>query len=198
MQLADQMVSASRLAVFDCGNLQDVLFLRWFIFNPKASISLKSKIVKCFSLFSKISVILEIGGLMDNMIGQRIKERRKELHITQTDIQDACGISSGNLSGIETGRYLPSAMSLIELARILNCSVDWILTGKSSISKNFDFVDIKEDSNERKLLDYYYKMSSEDQDELLIIAQIKADKRKRARDAKSSPSIEDNAFSDIA
>ena len=99
---------------------------------------------------------------MDTMIGQRIKERRKELHITQTEIQETCGISSGNLSGIETGRYLPSAVALIQLAQVLNCSIDWILTGDSSISKNSFFVDNKE----KVLIEYFRQMSLEDQEEL--------------------------------
>lgn len=114
---------------------------------------------------------------MDYMIGQRIKERRKELHITQNQIQDKCGISSGNLSGIETGRYLPSAIALIELAQILDCSIDWILTGKSLISTNPSFVDIKE--SERQLLEYFHEMSATDQEDLLLIAQIKSSKKKK-------------------
>lgn len=135
---------------------------------------------------------------MDHMIGQRIKKRRKELHITQTTIQESCGISSGNLSGIETGRYLPSAISLIELSRILNCSIDWILTGKSPISKNSSFIDFKENSNEKKLLNYYNEMSTEDQNELLLIAQIKADKSKRAHNANSFPLDENDSTSETA
>ena len=133
---------------------------------------------------------------MDTMIGQRIKERRKELHITQTQIQEHCGISSGNLSGIETGRYLPSAVSLIELARILDCSVDWILTGESSNSKNLSFVDIKE--NDRKLLDYFHDMSEADQEDILLIAEMKANKGKRQGNAKSSPSENDDLSSETA
>ena len=133
---------------------------------------------------------------MDTMIGQRIKERRKELHITQTQIREHCGISSGNLSGIETGRYLPSAVSLIELARILDCSVDWILTGESSNSKNLSFVDIKE--NDRKLLDYFHDMSEADQEDLLLIAEMKANKGKRQGNAKSSPSENDDLSSETA
>ena len=133
---------------------------------------------------------------MDTMIGQRIKERRKELHITQTQIQEHCGISSGNLSGIETGRYLPSSVSLIELARILDCSVDWILTGESSNSKNLSFVDIKE--NDRKLLDYFHDMSEADQEDLLLIAEMKANKGKRQGNAKSSPSENDDLSSETA
>ena len=73
---------------------------------------------------------------MDNEIGIRIKSRRKELHITQAQIQEETSISTGNLSCIEKGKYLPSTTALIELSKILNCSIDWILTGKSSISKN--------------------------------------------------------------
>lgn len=114
---------------------------------------------------------------MDKMIGIRIKTRRNELHITQAQIQESCGISSGNLSGIENGRYLPSAAALIELARILDCSIDWLLTGESLISKDTGFVNIKENSDEAKLLQYYYQMSAVDQEDILMIAQMKANKK---------------------
>lgn len=77
---------------------------------------------------------------MNISIGERIKNRRKELNITQIQIQNATGISSGNMSGIESGKSLPSASALIELSKILNCSIDWILTGISPISKNFSFL----------------------------------------------------------
>ena len=133
---------------------------------------------------------------MDTVIGHRIKERRKDLRITQTQIKEHCGISSGNLSGIETGRYLPSAVSLIELARILDCSVDWILTGESSNSKNSSFIDIKE--NDRRLLDYFHDMSEADQEDLLLIAEMKANKGKRQGNVKSSPSENDDLSSETA
>lgn len=68
---------------------------------------------------------------MDNSIGNRIASRRKELGITGKQIKDAIGISTGNLSGIEKGSSLPSATALIGLSKILNCSTDWILTGKA-------------------------------------------------------------------
>ena len=123
---------------------------------------------------------------MDNMIGQRIKQRRKELHITQTEVQATCGISSGNLSGIETGRYLPSAIALVELAKILQCSVDWILTGESSISNNFDFKDLNK--SEHQLLNYFSLMSDIDKEDILMIAQMKANKRKVPEAAISSHS----------
>lgn len=114
---------------------------------------------------------------MDSMIGLRIKERRKKLCITQAQIQEYCGISSGNLSGIETGRYLPSASALIGLSKILECSIDWILTGESLNSKSVDCVDIKE--IDKQLLNYFHNMSQADQEDLMLIAEMKFNKGKR-------------------
>lgn len=149
-----------------------------------------------FSLILEIYLILENGGTMDYMIGQRIRQRRKELHITQTEIQTACGISSGNLSGIETGRYLPSAITLIELAKILHCSVDWILTGESLISNNSTFADINE--SEQQLLNYFSLMSDLDKEDLLMIAAMKANKRKVKQEATLSHSGSSNTTIETA
>lgn len=127
-----------------------------------------------------------------NTIGMRIKQRRTELHITQTSIQEACGISSGNISGIETGRYLPSAITLIELSKFLDCSIDWILTGKSFIST------IEDSSDKQILLNLYHSMSPDDQQELLMIAQMKYNKTKSGRSAKSFLSGSNDSGSDTA
>lgn len=69
---------------------------------------------------------------MDFTIGQRIRQRRNELPITQGRIQKSTGISSSNLSSIENGKNLPSAIALVELLQALACFVDWLLTGKPS------------------------------------------------------------------
>ncbi len=113
---------------------------------------------------------------MDNLIGQRIRLRRKELRITQTQIQEQTSISSGNLSGIENGRYLPSAIALIELSKVLHCSIDWILTGNSSIS---NISDNKESQNDILLMQFFHEMSKDDQEELLMIAEMKYKKKQR-------------------
>ena len=52
-------------------------------------------------------------------IGKRIKKRRKELHLTQTEIKEKTGISSGNMSDIERGNRLPAATTLAQLSEIL-------------------------------------------------------------------------------
>ena len=121
---------------------------------------------------------------MENMIGQRIKERRKELKITQTQIQQETSISSGNLSCIENGKYLPSAVALLELSKILDCSIDWMLTGKSSISESSAILDNKE----TKLLNGFRELSEDDQEELIGLLEMKLRKTHKAREtsAKSS------------
>ena len=91
---------------------------------------------------------------MDKSIGERIYSRRKELGITGTQIKNAIGISTGNLSGIEKGSSLPSATALIGLSKILNCSVDWILTGIPVPEECYEKRIILSD-DEKELIDTY-------------------------------------------
>ena len=110
---------------------------------------------------------------MDTTVGHRIKTRRKELNITQTQIQEITSISSGNLSCIENGKYLPSAVALMELSKILNCSIDWLLTGENAICNTSLFSDNKESL----LLNGFRQLDQDDQQELLDILEIKLRKR---------------------
>ena len=63
-------------------------------------------------------------------IGERLRLRRKELNLTLSEIFARENIKTGNLSELENDKYLPSVQTLISLSRVLNCSIDWILTGK--------------------------------------------------------------------
>ena len=123
---------------------------------------------------------------MEITIGQRIKERRKELKITQTRIQQETSISSGNLSCIENGKYLPSAIALLELSKILNCSVDWILTGKTAVSENANFLD----TEEAELINSFRELPEDEKEELLYLLRLKVQKVKKDITAKSSHSID--------
>lgn len=109
---------------------------------------------------------------MNNMIGDRIKARRKELNITPTQIRKEAHISTGNLSGIETGKSLPSATALISLSKILNCSTDWILKGETL---NSEFIYLS-DNREHDLLTGFRTLNEEDKNEMLAILQIKLEK----------------------
>ena len=67
----------------------------------------------------------------DKMIGLRIQKRRAELKLSFNQVCEMTHISKGNLSGIENAKYLPSSKALLELSRVLDCSIDWILTGEN-------------------------------------------------------------------
>ena len=111
---------------------------------------------------------------MDKSIGNRIKKKRTELKITQMQVYEKTGISSGHLSCIENGKYLPSAQAILALSELLDCSTDWILKGESSISKIDDIIL----ERERVMLDGFRQLPPEDRDEILEILAMKLRKVK--------------------
>lgn len=62
-----------------------------------------------------------------SMVGLRMRERRKYLGITQEAIANQLDINPSHISNIECGRTNPSLTSLIYIADILQCSVDYLL-----------------------------------------------------------------------
>ena len=114
-------------------------------------------------------------------IGARIKQRRKELGLTQLQIYSNVGISSGNLSDIENGNKLPSTPTLISLSIVLNCSIDWTLKGETPNNENL----ILSDEITNRLLEGFMKLSEDDKEELIGIIELKLRKSQRARNANS-------------
>lgn len=101
---------------------------------------------------------------MTSDIGTRIRERRKKLKLTQADIATTTGISSGNLTGIEKGRNLPSAAAIISLSEVLNCSTDWLLLGESL---NLEYSD-----EEMHLIQSFKHLSETDKRKVLHFIEI--------------------------
>lgn len=120
-------------------------------------------------------------------IGLRIKNRRKELRLTQTDIKAAVGISSGNISDIENGNRLPAASTLVQLANILECSIDWMLTGKSPFVEIFNVSD-NGDKSETELLNGFRELPDEDQEEIMEILNMKLRKTQKTKGEKAASS----------
>ena len=136
-------------------------------------ISLNREIINYKSLFCDICFRKWKKGLiiMENTsIGARIKQRRKELGLTQVQIKEATGISSGNMSEIENGSKLPSTPALIALSSTLDCSIDWILKGESPSDNNADVTDSDE---ELLLLEEFRNLSEKDRSEIIEIIKIK-------------------------
>ena len=118
---------------------------------------------------------------IDLSMGERIKKKREAKGLTQANIKNLTGISTGNLSDIENGRSLPSALSVIKLSKVLDCTTDWILTGESLKSDIIELSDLREN----ELLTGFRKLSEEDKEEFLGILQLKLHKSEKERMQKS-------------
>lgn len=66
-------------------------------------------------------------------LGQRIRQRRLALNITQQDLADALNITPQHISVIEQDKATPSVTLLPKLAEQLGVSTDYLLSGKEGI-----------------------------------------------------------------
>lgn len=71
-------------------------------------------------------------------IGLKIKERRQALGITQERIANILDVNPSHISNVECGRANPSLTALVKIANILECSVDYFISGEYTyeIDKN--------------------------------------------------------------
>lgn len=111
-------------------------------------------------------------------IGMRIRQRRKELGLTQIQIKNETGISSGNMSEIENGNKLPSAPALISLSAILDCSIDWMLKGDIPDSENNFLLN----ERETQLINGFRKLSEGDKYEITEIIGMKLRKSQKEKE----------------
>lgn len=63
-------------------------------------------------------------------VGLRIKRARLKASLTQAQLGDLMGVSSTSVLGWERGRHIPDTKNCPTLARALNVSVPYILTGE--------------------------------------------------------------------
>lgn len=65
-------------------------------------------------------------------VGERIKARREELGWKQDDLARKAGISKSFLSDLENGKRNVGADKLLDIARALSLSLDYLMTGKDN------------------------------------------------------------------
>lgn len=76
-------------------------------------------------------------------IGKRIANVRKERNISQEELAGRIYVSRQSISKWESDQVIPDTENVIALAKALNVSVEWIISGSKQISKkNFqkDFI----------------------------------------------------------
>ncbi|CNI38354.1 helix-turn-helix domain-containing protein [Yersinia mollaretii] len=68
-----------------------------------------------------------------NTVGGRIKFRRRQLKLTQKDIAEYVGISASAVTQWESDATGLSSESLLKLSSLLECSPEWLLSGKGEL-----------------------------------------------------------------
>lgn len=102
-------------------------------------------------------------------LGKRIVDMRKRMGYTQADLATRMRVTTPTISGYETGQADPKSGGLVQLARILSCSTDYLLgltsnpnpTAASPISddsfetaRRVDLLDDRGKGAVKALLDY--------------------------------------------
>ena len=64
------------------------------------------------------------------MLGDRLKQIRKEKGLTQQALAAVLGTSASYVSDIEKGKKMPGSEFLITLKRNLGLNIDWLLAGE--------------------------------------------------------------------
>lgn len=73
---------------------------------------------------------------IDRHIGNRIRERRRKLHITQETLGTALGVTFRRIEEYEKGTRRIAAGQLQQIAHTLQCNVTWFFEGKDTSNDN--------------------------------------------------------------
>jgi len=57
-------------------------------------------------------------------LGNRLKERRGELGLTQAELAERCGVTRKTVNTVENGVFIPSTVLALKLARALSEPVE--------------------------------------------------------------------------
>ena len=101
-------------------------------------------------------------------IGLKIKERRQQLGITQEHIANVLEVNPSHISNIECGRANPSLTALVKIANILECSVDYFISGEYTYKINKE----KEKTLDDKIMDKIKNCDSDKKQRILKMIDI--------------------------
>lgn len=113
--------------------------------------------------------------------GDRLRRLRKEAHLTQQDVADTLRIHRTTYTKYETGVVAPDQQGLLDLAKLFEVTVDYLL-GNSEV--RYEVSDAKGvwmdlTLQEQLLVQLYRQLDSKDKDNLLNQAQKEFRRRDR-------------------
>jgi len=105
---------------------------------------------------------------ISNNIGERIKQLRISLNMTQRGFGSALGTSASYISELEKGKSKPGYDLIFTLYKIYNVSLVWLIAGEGEMSHNKKAGPSQPTEDVRKAeikswLDYYWDNAEEDE-----------------------------------
>ena len=80
---------------------------------------------------------------MERKVGDRIKELRTKMGLTQAELADKVGFTSQTVSNWESGSREPDISALAKLSSLFNVSLDYLLLGKEEETITLDDMDVE-------------------------------------------------------
>ncbi len=69
-------------------------------------------------------------------IGERVRFARQQRGLHQWEVAEKARCSQANISGLENNRHAVSFYTIIDIATLLDVSIDWLAYGKEYKSEN--------------------------------------------------------------
>ena len=79
------------------------------------------------------------------MIGQKIRDLRKQKRMSQTELAKSAGVSQTTVTAWETGKAEPSSSAVSKLADIFNVTTDYLLGCPNKQETKKDDVELSDD-----------------------------------------------------
>lgn len=76
-------------------------------------------------------------------LSERIKRKRLDLGMTQRSLAKNSGVSYGGIQAYERGQ-IPKGDNLLKIARVLGCSMDWLMTGENFIGRPGEMPEVRQ------------------------------------------------------
>ncbi|WP_339234674.1 helix-turn-helix transcriptional regulator [Paenibacillus sp. FSL R5-0517] len=114
-------------------------------------------------------------------LGERIRNRRKEIGLTQIIIAEHLGMGRSNFGHIENDRVIPSSTDLEKIATILKTTPNYLLGNSDQKETITDNADVPDWATNKDIADFR-KMLENDQPVLFDGVPIEGEKRQRVLD----------------
>ena len=84
---------------------------------------------------------------------ERLKELRKQAHLTQVELAKRLGIGQSSYADWERGKKKPTQDNLVKISQVLNVSVDYLVGNSEEKSDDLDNIELLFRMNSRGMTD---------------------------------------------